>query len=327
MNKSLVITTIFPPRPDVYAFAKIKDWNFIAVGDKKTPKDWHIDPVTYLSPTIQEKLFPHFSQVLPWNIYSRKNMGYLYAIKQGSDVIGETDDDVSPYNNYPPDISKNKKIPVLSGDKFINMYKYFNSDASWPRGYPLNYLKKKQTIKEKVKKIKAIIQNSVIDQDSDFDAIYRLISDKPVKFKRSGEYALEKGTYCALNSQNTFFHKEAFLLLYIPSLVNPRVEDILRGYIAQRLLWELKGNLVFSYTTTFTNDRNAHDYLKDFKNEIPLYLYIEKVIQTLDSLSLGDDLGKSLIKVYKTIGKDNEIVGKDEYKIVEAWVKEVEKLL
>lgn len=327
MTQSLVITTIFPPRIDVLKFSKVKDWNLIAVGDKKTPKDWHVDNVTYFSPQEQEKIFPKFSKVLPWNIYARKNMGYLYAMKQQSEIIGETDDDVSPYKNFPPDINKQKKIPVLSGDKFVNIYKYFGGVSSWPRGYPLNYLNKKQTIKEKIKKVNGYIQNSVIDQDSDFDAIYRLISDKSVKFKRSGEYALAKGTYCPLNSQNTFFHKEAFPILYIPSQVNPRVEDILRGYIAQRILWELGGNLVFSYTTTYTNDRNAHNYMKDFKSEIPLYLYTEKLIRTLDSLSLSKDLGKSLIKVYKTLGKDEEIVGKDEYKIVEAWVREVEKIL
>ena len=148
-----------------------------------------------------------------------------------------------------------------------------------------------------------------------------------MKFKRSGEYALAKGTYCPLNSQNTFFHKKAFPLLYIPSFVNPRVEDILRGYIAQRILWELNGNLVFTYTTTYTNDRNVHDYMKDFKSEIPLYLYTEKLIKTLDSLSLDSNPNKSLIKVYKTLGKDEDIVGKDEYKIVEAWINEIEELL
>jgi hypothetical protein len=327
MKKSLIITTIFPPRKDVYAFTKIKNWNFIAVGDKKTPKDWEVDTVTYLNPKRQEKLFPNFSKILPWNIYARKNMGYLYAMKHQSEIIGETDDDVSPYKNFPPDVTKSKKIPVLSGDKFVNIYKYFGGGSTWPRGYPLNYLTKKQTIIGKIKKINGFIQNSVIDQNSDFDAIYRLISDKPVKFKDTGEYGLERGTYCPLNSQNTFFHKEAFPLLYIPSLVNPRIEDILRGYIAQRILWELNGNLVFTYSTTYTSDRNAHDYMKDFKNEMPLYLYTEKLISTLDSLSLSNDLGKSLIKIYKTLGKDEEIVGKDEYKIVQAWVNEIQKLL
>src|SRR5882724_9532133 len=274
VQRSLIITTIFPPRKDVYTFAKkIKDFQFIAVGDKKTPTNWHVDGVTYIDPSQHNKLFPKISKVLPWNIYARKNIGYLYAIQSGSQLIAETDDDVTPYNNFPPDITKKKKLPVLSGQKFLNIYTLFGGTNTWPRGFPLDLIHQKETIKKKTKVVNAFIQNSVIDQDSDFDAIYRLTSDKPVKFKRSGEYALEKGTYCPLNSQNTFFHKEAFMLLYIPSFVNPRVEDILRGYIAQRILWELNGNLVFTYTTTFTADRNAHDYMKDFKSELPLYLY------------------------------------------------------
>lgn len=326
MHGSIVITTIFPPRPDVYAFSKIKDWQMIAVGDLKTPSDWNVKNVIYLSPKNQKQLFPKFSAILPWNIYARKNMGHLYSIKEKFSVITDTDDDVSPYKNYPPDIKKNKKTTVLSGSKFVNIYKYFGGGSSWPRGFPLTYLTKKSTIKEKTKKINAYIYNSVIDQDSDFDAIYRLISDKPVKFKRSGEYALEQGTYCPLNSQNTFFHKEAFPLLYIPSYVNQRVEDILRGYIAQRILWELDGNLVFTKTTTYTNSRNAHNYLKDFELELPLYLKTEKLITLLDSLSLSKDIGKSLIKVYTALAKE-EFVKKEEVMLVKTWVNEVEKYL
>jgi hypothetical protein len=326
MNGSIVITTIFPPRADVYAFAKIKDWQLVAVGDKKTPHDWDVTNVVYLSPTEQELLFPKFSKILPWNIYARKNMGYLYSMKENFPIIAETDDDVSPYKNYPPDIAKNKKTIVLSGSKFVNIYNYFGGGKSWPRGFPLTYLTKQTSIKEQVKKVNAYIYNSVIDQDSDFDAIYRLISDKPVKFKRSGEYALSQGTYSPLNSQNTFFHKEAFPLLYIPSYVNPRVEDILRGYVAQRILWELDANLVFTKTTTYTNERNVHDYLKDFELELPLYLKTEKLITLLDSLSLSNDAGASLIKVYSALAKEG-FVKNEEIAVVKAWVSAVEKHL
>ena len=325
MNKSLVLTTIFPPRKDVYRLSKVKDFNLIVVGDKKTPDDWSVKNSIYLSPENQIKLFPKFSKVLPWNLYARKNLGYLYAISEKSDIIGETDDDVSPYKNFPPKLTKITNVSVLSHQKFINIYPYFGAKSVWPRGFPLDEITQKQTVKKTEKKVRGYIYNSVIDKDSDFDAIYRLISDKPVKFTKKKSFALGKGSYCPLNSQCTFFYPEAYMLLYIPSLVNQRVEDILRGYIAQRLLWEINGNLVFAPTTTFTSNRNAHNYLKDFQCEMPLYLLTKQLISVLDSLSLSKDLGKSLIKVYSEISKIG-IVKKEETEIVTEWVKTVEKI-
>jgi hypothetical protein len=322
---SLVITTINKVRKEVIEFSKIPNWNLIVVGDKKTPSPWNLKNVIYLSHDKQEKLFPKFSKILPWNIYSRKNIGYLVAIKNKSKVIGETDDDVFPHSNYPPNISKIKKIEIISGAKFINIYKRFTDTHCWPRGYPLEFINSDLKVKKFVKKIFCPIQNSIIDRDSDFDAVYRLVTNKEVKFKKNGEYAIDKGSYCPLNSQNTFFHPEAFLLLYMPS-VQPRVEDILRGYIAQRIIWEIGGNVVFSATTAFTSNRNKHDYLKDFKNELPLYLRIPELIKILDSLSLSKNLGKSLIKVYKALRKKG-FVDHREVKLVEAWVSEVEKII
>lgn len=324
MNKYIVITTINPPRDEIYAFSKFSDWQLICIGDRKTPKNWKVDKVIYLNPTDQNKEFTDFSKIIPWNIYGRKNIGYLYAIKNNAHVIADTDDDVFPYDTYAPDINKRKKIVELSGAKYINIYKYFTKLPCWPRGFPLEYINKKIVIKEKIKKIYAPIQNSVIDKDSDFDAIYRLISNKQVTFKKEGEFALAKGTFCPVNSQNTFFYPEVFPLLYIPFFVNPRVEDILRGYVAQRILWEINANLVFMYPTAYTNNRNEHNFSNDFKSEIPLYVDTIRLTQLLESLTLSSDICRSLIKVYDALAK-NGFVKKGETTLVKAWIKEIEK--
>lgn len=324
MNQAIVITTINKPRKEIKAFSKIKDWKLICVGDLKTPKDWHANNVSYLAPKDQDRLLPHFSRVLPWKRYARKNVGFLYAIKQGAQIIGETDDDVFPYDNFPPSLKKTRNLNILSNKKFINIYNFFDKKTnSWPRGFPPNFIKDKDKIKIKRGKVKTLMINSVIDQDGDFDAIYRLVFNDWVNFKRSGEYALAKGCYCPVNTQNTFTHKEAFVLLYIPSFVNPHVEDIWRGYIAQRILWEMGSNLVFTYPTAYTSERNIHDYMKDFEYELPLFLQTNKLIATLDSLSLSKDPSSSLVKVYKSLVKVG-IMQKEELKVLGAWIKEVE---
>lgn len=323
--KSIVVTTIHPPSQAIKDFSKMKDWNLISVGDLKTPKDWNVTGVEYLSPDDQDKLFPKFSKILNWNRYGRKNIGYLHAIKQKSEIIAEIDDDIAPYKSYPPTISKDKHIPVIFGEKFVNIYQAFGSKDTWPRGFPISMITTNKNIKTNTRTIYSPIQNSLLDQNGDFDAIYRLVSDKNVLYKKSGQYALDKGVYCPFHSGNTFWYPEAYMLLYMPVFVNPHVEDIWRGYIAQRLVWEINGHLTFIYPTVYTNQRNKHDYLKDFEFEQPMFLQTEKLIKILDSLSLPKDLGKSLIEIYHALVKEN-IMLPEEIKVVEAWVKEIEKL-
>lgn len=321
--KSIIVTTIHPPSNSLKQFSKLSSWNLISVGDLKTPEDWNMSGVKYLAPREQFKLFPKFSDKLKWNRYARKNIGYLYAIKQGAKIIAEIDDDITPYKNFPPDISKNKKILLISGEKFVNIYHLFDSKYSWPRGFPINRILKKQQLSKKMRVVFSPIQNSLLDQNGDFDAIYRLVSDKNVIYKKSGQYALNKGVYCPFHSGNTFWYPESFMLLYLPAYTNPHVEDIWRGYIAQRLLWEIHGNLTFIYPTVYTNQRNKHDYVRDFEFELPLFLQTEKLISILDSLSLNKDLGDSLIKTYKVLVKEG-LMQKEEMIPLTEWVKNVE---
>ncbi len=326
MDKAIVITTINSPREEIKKFSRIKDWQLVCIGDTKTPENWFQKGVCYLSPKDQDKLFSQFSQVLPWRKYARKNIGFLYAIKQGASIIGETDDDVFPYDNFPPDLSKKRRIKILKGEQFINIYKIFNKNInSWPRGFPLNYIKKQDKVKVHEGQVKTLMINSLIDKDGDFDAIYRFLFNDWVSFDKKGQFALERGCYCPVNTQNTFTHKEAFVLLYIPSFVNPHVEDIWRGYIAQRVLWEMGSKIVFTYPTAYTSNRNSHDYLRDFEHELPLYLQTNKLIQLLDNIKLSKDPSRSLIKVYKQLIKEG-LVQKEELEILQAWVKLVEKL-
>lgn len=328
--QALIITSINPPRKEVYEFAKLKDWSVICVGDKKTPADWHVENVTYVSPKMQDKLFPTISKVHPWNRYTRKNLGYLFAIKSGASVICETDDDVFLYKNFPQKLVEYKTVPVLSGKKFINIFNFYqkkklNGKYCWPRGFPLNFIKDQSNIKYKINRVYAPMQVSVIDKDSDFDVIYRFLYDDWVDFKKKGQYALASGSYCPVNTQDTFTFPKAYPLLYLPAYANFHCDDIISRYIAQRILWEIDANMLFTYPTSYTSDRNPHDYTKDFIIEIPLFTQVNKLIEILDSLSLSKDITKSLLKVYKVVIKEG-ILPKEEWKVVNAWVKEIERL-
>lgn len=330
MDKAIVITSINAPKDEMYQFAKIPEWKLVCVGDTKTPQDWYIENVDYLSPAEQDRLFPIFSKFFPWKMYARKNFGYLYAIKNGAQIIGESDDDMFPDKNYPPDVSLEKTVPVLSGEKFVNVYKYFLKNSVknpvWVRGFPLEFISNQAGVKQKTAKVVAPMQNSVQDKDSDFDAIYRFLYNDWLDLKKDAEFALGKGSYAPMNTQNTFTHPAAYPLLYLPATSGFHVEDIIRGYIAQRILWEMGGTVVFTYPTAHTSKRNPHDYLDDFRLEVPLFLNTKKLADILDSTSLSKDPLESLLKVYRVLVK-NGFFPKEELPIVTAWVCEIEELL
>lgn len=325
-KKVLVITSIFEPTEAVKKFAEVDGWQLVVVGDKKTPTDWQHEGVTYLGPEDQEKLGYHILQHLPWNHYCRKMVGYLYAMSQGADIIADSDDDNIPMDNWPSLPDNTALRPCLSGQKFVNIYKQFTDAPVWPRGFPLPLLTSKDepTLGTTSENDKVGVWQFLANEDPDVDAIYRLVDNTPIYFKESDPIVLAKGTVCPFNSQNTFFHKQFFPLLYLPAYVTFRFTDILRGLAAQPLLWSEGYNLGFGQATV-VQKRNPHDYLRDFESEIPVYLYSEQVIdianETLAEATAGS-LPEKLQAVYKSL-LEAGIVTSEELQLLHAWCKDL----
>ena len=143
MKTSLVITTINNPNKNIRSFeknCKIKDWSFIVVGDKKTPKKFSLKYGNYYSLNDQKKLKLQFADVCYINSYARKNIGYLIAIKDQNDIIIETDDDNYPYQDFFSDKKEFHQAKIIKNkNQWINIYNFFNKKKSvcWPRGIPL----------------------------------------------------------------------------------------------------------------------------------------------------------------------------------------------
>lgn len=319
MKKFVIITSIFPPTEAVAKFSKLKDWRLIVVGDKKTPGNWDYDNVTYLSPDDQIKLNYEIIKYLPWNSYGRKIIGYLYAIKAGADIIADTDDDNIPVKNWSKNIDFKGGFDTYTEKGFVNVYKFFTNEHIWPRGFPLrNILLDQNTITVK-KNNKVGIWQYLADGDPDVDAIYRLTNNKSIIFNSRSPIVLDKEVVCPFNSQNTFFRKELFPLLYLPSFVTFRFTDILRGLVAQPLLWSQGYRLGFGQATVMQK-RNPHDYLKDFESEIPCYLYAERIIEIVSaSINNKDDLLINLLNAYKGLQKEN-IVTQQEINLLNIWI-------
>jgi hypothetical protein len=324
MNKFIVITTINKKTKAIMEFEKFKDWQIILVGDLKSTPIKNRTNLTFLSVKDQRKLGFQICDKLPHNHYTRKNIGYLYAMREGADVIYDTDDDNTPYHHWElNDFSCTNRID--SKNEFINIYKYFTNEKAWPRGFPLNLIMRQGQIEvKKTEPYKVGVWQGLADLDPDVDAIYRLTLDKKITFENKQPVVLPVGKYCPFNSQNTFWSREAFLFLYLPATCSFRFTDILRGFIAQRLLWLVGLHLGFHKATVF-QERNEHDYMTDFRDEIECYLNTMPVVAALNSLNFSESSIDNLLKVYKSLHNVG-ILSQAELIIVKAWTDDYKKL-
>lgn len=106
-----VITTIQPPTSSIIKLATILENDaaqLVVVGDKKGPQNFNLSGIAGFSNErlifldVDAQLESNFklADKLPFNHYSRKNIGYLQAIAQGAPCIYETDDDNAPLPSW-----------------------------------------------------------------------------------------------------------------------------------------------------------------------------------------------------------------------------------
>lgn len=325
MKKFVVITSIFDPTEAVEKFSKLKDWQLIVVGDKKSPQDWHMPGVVYLSPDDQEKLDFKTPQHLPWNHYCRKMIGYLYAMREGADIIADTDDDNIPYDDWKVNDFTGEFKSISSDSGYVNIYSQFTDKKIWPRGYPLKLIQSQPKLIESKSHQNIGVWQYLADRDPDVDAIYRLVMGEEVIFDKAEPVVLDVGTVSPFNSQNTIFRKEVFPLLYLPAFVTFRFTDILRGLVAQHILWKANYRLGFGPATVY-QERNVHDFLKDFESELPVYLQGESIPQRITEIIKDSaNVKTSLTLAYEELLK-NQIVTNDEITLLKAWLTDIAAL-
>ena len=330
---SLIITTINKPNYNLREYAKYckkNDWEFIVVGDKKTPKNFNLRNCLFVDykKKIKGLNFPKFCLL---NSYARKNIGYLISIKNNTNIIVETDDDNMPLKNFFKPINLFEKAKIISKkNDWLNIYNYFLKNSKikiWPRGLPLDKINfSSDKIIKKSKLLPISVVQSVCNGNPDVDAIFRLMNknEKNIKFLPNLKFFLDQNTYCPFNSQSTTWIRECFPLLYLPSFCSMRTTDIWRSLIAQVILNNNNKKILFISPNVF-QIRNEHDLLSDFESEIPVYLKNKKLINLLSELSLkkgSNNYIENLVKCYEALVKKN-FLPKKELILLNYWVKDL----
>ena len=324
-SKYIVITTINPPTKEIEQFAALNGWKVLLIGDRKTPQISNTEILTYLSIEDQRKLDYEIVELCPYDHYSRKNIGYLYALENGAGIIYDTDDDNFPYveRSFPEFVGSNK---VTSSGRFVNIYSYFLNSGMWPRGYPLEEVARRDSFQLLPSEpVPVGAWQGMSDNEPDVDAIYRLtVSYGRIKFEEKPPVVMGKHNYCPFNSQNTMWDQSAFPYMYLPCTTSFRFTDILRGYVAQRLFWQEDLYLGFTGATVYQN-RNKHNLMKDFADEIECYLHVPQVVELLEDLELSDDPLENIVNVYQMLS-DHDLVRSKEVDLAGAWVRDVKRL-
>lgn len=323
-DKCVIITTINKPTETILKHINNNNYDIIIVGDNKTPDDYKKLNCIYLDIPSQKKLFPELCELLPYNHYCRKNLGYLYAIKKGYKVIYETDDDNIPYDNFDNILQyDNIKMITEQNNIWINIFKYFTNNAHiWPRGFPLSLLKQEPNyvIKE-TDKMPSII-NGLVENDPDVDALYRIIcnNQNSIQWDKSKYILIDNKNVCVFNTQNTFWlNPELFICLIIPCSVSFRYCDILRGIINNIILKKTNNYMMYTSPNVVQN-RNEHNLISDFKSEYEMYIHNEKILEYIENGIVNITSIKELLYlIYNNLLINNVITQKD-IDILSKWV-------
>ena len=300
----------------------------IVAGDRKGPTRFEADGAVFLD--LQAQLDSPFelARLGPVGHYTRKNIAYLDAIRRGATCLYETDDDNAPLPGW---AVREETVPArqASATGWVNVYRAFSTQRIWPRGLPLDAVvascNEGVALADTRIKVRAPIQQGLANGSPDVDAVWRLVLDAPFDFDDGPSVVLAPGSWCPFNSQSTWWWPVAFPLLYLPSHCSFRMTDIWRSFIAQRCLWELGLGVVF-HAAEVVQDRNEHDLMRDFNDEIPGYQRNRILVQVLADTPLQAGEGAvadNLMRCYEALVAQG-FFASEELDLVKAWLAGLE---
>ncbi|XP_068660182.1 probable glycosyltransferase STELLO2 [Aristolochia californica] len=297
----IVVSVVDPPSDTLRNLAKIKRWQLLAIASADTPPDWSLKGAIFLSLDDQAKLNYRVLDHLPYNSFVRKTVGYLYAIQHGARKIFDADDRTHVIDS---DLDKHFDLELVGEEArrhtilqyshdnpnrtVINPYIHFGQRSVWPRGLPLENVGEvaHEEFYTEIYSGKQFIQQGLSNGLPDVDSVFYFTRKSQfeafdIEFdEQAPKVALPQGIMVPVNSFNTLFHSSAFWGLMLPVSVSSMASDVLRGYWAQRILWEIGGFVVVYPPTIYRNDR-IESY--PFSEEKDLHINVGRLIKFLVS--------------------------------------------
>ncbi|KAL6994888.1 sugar transporter-like protein [Sarracenia purpurea var. burkii] len=337
----IVVSVSDYPTNSLRSLVKMKRWQLLAVGNSRTPKDWELKGVIFLSMEQQANLGFRVVDYLPYDSYVRKSVGYLFAIQHGAKSIFDADDrgeviggDLGKHFDLDLEevVAKHQRVlqynHVNSNQTVVNPYIHFGQRSVWPRGLPLENVGevRHEEFYTEVNSGKQYIQqgisNGLPDVDSVFYSTRKLGAEAfDIRFdEHAPKVAFPQGMMVPINSFNTMFHYNAFWALMLPVSVSTMASDVLRGYWAQRLLWEIGGSVMVYPPTIHRYDKIE---IYPFSEEKDLHVNVSGLLKFLVSWKSGKQmLSEKILELSYLMAKEGFWSEKD-VKFTAAWLQDL----
>jgi GDP-4-dehydro-6-deoxy-D-mannose reductase len=276
--------------------------------------------------------FPNLS--LFQNKLSVRNACFLYAVLNGARTIFEVDERFSASISsklFEEDIL-HFSHGISSEDSNV-MNPLFHCPSYWPRGLPLDCLKNKYFIEKNVESkigVIQIIQSNFPDVD--------LLSEITSHSLRcnisllSDRFSIPLRSFAPLSSSNIIFLEEAVWGVFLPNSLNPRVQDIWRGYIHQRLFWQENLQVGFFIDSTIKEFSKNGEFLKGRDLEESLEVESDLYFRTrhlIEALYRWKPKSNSFLSNYEdlviTLCEEGFLIAED-VKLYQQWMLSLLKL-
>lgn len=285
--------------------------DYLIAGDRKTPSEVasyvsslqkkSTSRIVYLGIKEQQEKFGHLTDLwnhIPENSFARRNYVDLMAYQEGYDVIIRIDDDNFPTNDdffgAHGIVGDSRKINVTrSSDGWVNVCTVLNEKENipfYPRGYPYEKRWFKHEIMTQEKQVKVALNAGLWIGDPDVDAVTRLC--KPIDVtgldskKYGSTFALDKGTWCPINTQNTAFSRETIPAAFISPFAG-RYDDIYSGYFLRCIMDHLDDSITYG-VPLLNQIRNQHNLWKDLQLEWIGNQTADKITQLLRKIEFSN---------------------------------------
>jgi hypothetical protein len=305
---SAVITTIQEPTKETKELVKKLERPLIVIGNKKTP-EYNLPGAKFYSLDDQKKLGFQVNNYLPVNSYTRKNIGYLIAMKNKSTAIFDANDDAAPCDGWVKRDIISKSVEAIEY-KWTNVLKWFMYDL-WPSKFRVARINMLDFALGDIKDGVYPIQYGMVDGDN-------------WAFNESVPLSVRAGNWCLFNGRNTWWFPKAYPLMYLPSYCSSTLAEIWRSFVAQRCLWEMGHQVLFYTGHMFKSGRLSSP--EDIEEEIDGYSVDDKILSILSNLSLNGDSCDNMRACYEALIKEY-IIPDEEMYLIDAWINDINNLI
>lgn len=290
---------------------------------------------------IEEWGLPELDQYLPYNSIQRRNVGYLAAAADGTDVVVSLDDDNLARED---DIAglfstvgdRHEVLEVTSENNWYNpasmlSYEAESSRDIYHRGFPYSRREPSQEYEYERVEQEVMVRAGLWFDVPDIDVITHLErGPRATGLRERFEdelVAIGEETFAPVNTQNTAFHTDLTPLIHtipmghsVKGIEISRFDDIWLGYFLDRVLHEAGGTVAYGNPIS-THDRNVHNQKRELEHEAVGIRLNEIVVDTLESIQIDGD---SYTRYYRDLIQKfrREIVGEVDYEF-EAYFNEM----